>query len=163
MEGEMTSRPRRLRPSAKAVVVRDGRVLLNRNRHPETGLEWFGLPGGGQQPGETLPDTVRREVSEETGVLVEPIRLLWVSELIIMEGNDLGFSPEDHAIEVHFECRVLGEAGAAVAPDDYQLDHRWLSGSELSSVDFRPTALAGAVEAHLRGDDSGPAYRGDIS
>ncbi|QKY19910.1 NUDIX hydrolase [Halolamina sp. CBA1230] len=43
----------------------DGRLLLIRDdRDPET---WV-LPGGGHEPGETFPETARREVREETGV-----------------------------------------------------------------------------------------------
>jgi ADP-ribose pyrophosphatase YjhB (NUDIX family) len=45
----------------------DGRVLFI--RHPNSPDTW-GLPGGGYEPGETLVETARREVREETGVEV---------------------------------------------------------------------------------------------
>lgn len=53
-----------------AVVVRDGEVLLIRRGKPPRQGQWS-LPGGAQQLGETLDAAVVREVSEETGIVVE--------------------------------------------------------------------------------------------
>jgi 8-oxo-dGTP diphosphatase len=54
-------------------VVQDptGRLLLIRRGHdPHAGL--WSLPGGRVEPGESLEEAVRREVREETGLLVRP-------------------------------------------------------------------------------------------
>ncbi len=54
-------------------VVKDaaGRIVLIRRGHaPHAGL--WSLPGGRVEPGETLEQAVRREVREETGLLVRP-------------------------------------------------------------------------------------------
>ncbi|MEU3904133.1 NUDIX domain-containing protein [Streptomyces goshikiensis] len=55
-----------VRNAAKAVVLHDGRVLLQRARWE--GHDCYLVPGGGQHPGETLGAAVRREVHEETGL-----------------------------------------------------------------------------------------------
>lgn len=49
-------------------IIRDpaGRILLQ--QRSDYG-DW-GLPGGGMEPGETIEDTMRREVREETGLKV---------------------------------------------------------------------------------------------
>ena len=61
---EMFERGQRGAAGAR-VTDDDGRVLLLRDdRDPET---WV-LPGGGHEPGETFPETARREVREEAGV-----------------------------------------------------------------------------------------------
>jgi len=53
------------RNSAKAIVINNGKLLVNRC-HSRFG-EYFTLPGGGQRTGEMLTETVRRELLEETG------------------------------------------------------------------------------------------------
>jgi 8-oxo-dGTP diphosphatase len=62
-----------------AVIVRDDRVLMvrERNRGPEgrhDGVEFWTLPGGGVEPGESDEDAVRREVREEVGLHVRTLR-----------------------------------------------------------------------------------------
>ena len=47
------------------VTDADGRALLIRH---EGAPDRWGTPGGGHEPGETLAETARREVREETGV-----------------------------------------------------------------------------------------------
>ena len=56
------------RPSAKAIILKDGEVLLNY-------ISKYGcyeFPGGGIEAGETPEQALRREVSEETGRIVVP-------------------------------------------------------------------------------------------
>ena len=50
----------------------DGRVLLV--RHTYGRLNWE-LPGGGAEPGEAPPETAIREALEETGLVVDLVRL----------------------------------------------------------------------------------------
>src|SRR5690606_37838510 len=60
------SGPTAVRVAAKAVIVRDGRLLTVKSKdllHPER--FYYSLPGGGQQPGENLLDAMRRECLEE--------------------------------------------------------------------------------------------------
>ena len=60
------------RNSAKGLVVHDGKLLVNRciSRFGE----YYALPGGGQNTGEMLSETVRREVLEETGLTLTDYR-----------------------------------------------------------------------------------------
>jgi 8-oxo-dGTP pyrophosphatase MutT (NUDIX family) len=61
--------------SVKGVVVRDGRVLLVYNERDE-----WELPGGRLEIGETPPQCVAREITEETGwkVTTGPILDSWL-------------------------------------------------------------------------------------
>ena len=52
---------RRLRPRATAVLIREGRVLLTRDR----GQRRYALPGGGIKRGEPTISAVARELHEE--------------------------------------------------------------------------------------------------
>jgi 8-oxo-dGTP diphosphatase len=69
------------RRRAAAVIVRHGHVLMVRERSlgpggRHDGQEYWTLPGGGINPGETAEQAVRREVSEETGLVVTATRYL---------------------------------------------------------------------------------------
>lgn len=68
--------------SAACVFIRDnrGRLLLVRTRYTDA-LKW-GLPGGGHQQNETLPQTAWRETKEETGLDVDIGRHMGVIERI---------------------------------------------------------------------------------
>lgn len=57
---------REIHNSAKAVVIKDGRLLAIKISDGRE--EWYILPGGGQEGEELLPQTVEREVAEEVGI-----------------------------------------------------------------------------------------------
>ena len=63
-----------IRPGVAAVIFTNDRVLLQ--RRDDTG-HW-GLPGGAVEPGESVRQALIREVREETGLEVEPLRLIGV-------------------------------------------------------------------------------------
>jgi len=69
-------------PTPNSIVVavtafvqdEDGRLLMIRR----TDNDHYAIPGGGQEVGETLTQTVVREVEEETGVTVEVTGLIGI-------------------------------------------------------------------------------------
>ncbi|MFJ4918908.1 NUDIX hydrolase [Streptomyces sp. NPDC088725] len=61
------------RRRAAAVIIRDGQVLMVRERGKgptgrHDGQEYWTLPGGGIEPGESAEEAVIREVAEEVGL-----------------------------------------------------------------------------------------------
>jgi 8-oxo-dGTP diphosphatase len=65
-----------------AVIVRAGRVLMVRERGRGStgrhdGLEYWVLPGGGVEPGESPEQALAREVREEVGLTCGPARYLF--------------------------------------------------------------------------------------
>jgi 8-oxo-dGTP diphosphatase len=62
--------------TATAVIPfsQDRILLIKRNTVPFKG--YWGLPGGRMDPGETVEQTVVREVKEETGLDVEVVRVI---------------------------------------------------------------------------------------
>jgi ADP-ribose pyrophosphatase YjhB (NUDIX family) len=81
---------RPVRVAAKAVIVQGGRLLVTENVDADG--RWYLLPGGGQEPGEALPETLRRECREEVGADVEVGELLYVRDYIgrHLTGRQLG-------------------------------------------------------------------------
>lgn len=71
---------------AKGVVVAihrpDGRwLMIRRSRHVPAPLKVC-FPGGMVEPGESLPDAAIREMREELGIQVRPIRQVWRAEIV---------------------------------------------------------------------------------
>jgi ADP-ribose pyrophosphatase YjhB (NUDIX family) len=107
---------------AVGAFVFDGpRVLLvERGRPPGEGL--WSVPGGRQEPGETLAQAVAREVREETGLVVEVGPLACVVERI---GQD------HHFVILDYLARPIG--GALVAGSDARAV-RFVEDTELATL-----------------------------
>jgi ADP-ribose pyrophosphatase YjhB (NUDIX family) len=60
----------------QGAIVRDHHILLVKHTWFEDGSEYWLLPGGGQVPGESEEECVRRELLEETHLEVRVERLL---------------------------------------------------------------------------------------
>jgi ADP-ribose pyrophosphatase YjhB (NUDIX family) len=106
------------------VAIDGDRVLLVR-RGNEPFLGFWSIPGGIVETGETLADAVRREMREETGLLVEPIEVVHVFESIRPdESGGIAF----HFVVIDYLCRVVG--GQLAAADDV-LDARWFERGKL--------------------------------
>lgn len=99
-------------PGVGALIVEGDRILLvERGREPLKG--WWSLPGGCVEPGETLDAAVRREVLEETGLVIEPVEVLEIFERIMRDEEGRA---EYHYILVDYICSVTG--GVLHADDD---------------------------------------------
>ena len=104
--------PKRPLVGVGALIFQDGRILMaQRGKEPLKG--WWSLPGGALETGEALADAVAREVLEETGLVVEPVRLFEVFERIMRDGAG---EPEYHYVLIDYVCRVKG--GELRAGDD---------------------------------------------
>ncbi len=62
--------PEKTRPSSRGILVENGKILLSYEKN--TGV--YMSPGGGVEEGETLEECCIRELREETGIQVEPIK-----------------------------------------------------------------------------------------
>ena len=137
---------RQVRISAKAVVIQEGKLLaIKLNDGKE---EWYILPGGGQESQETLPETVKREVREETGIHVACKDLLFVIEGV--HGEDF------HRMDLVFSCECSGAVSdAALHCDRNQVGIDWLDISQLNKLPLYPSKLRRAIMNFYEGK----AYR----
>jgi 8-oxo-dGTP pyrophosphatase MutT (NUDIX family) len=116
-------------PSVSVLVFdAQGRVLLA--RHAETG-RWV-IPGGSVEPHEPPADAAVREMWEETGLHVEPTRVLGVyggPELHVTYAN----GDQVSYLTTVFEGRVLG--GDARHDGVEILEIRWVAPAEIPALD----------------------------
>lgn len=142
---------RHIRTSAKALVIRNGRMLAVKVRD-EFGAFYI-LPGGGQMPGETLPAAVEREVAEETGLRVRAEKLVFA-----VEGAE---GEPDHRIDLVFLCRLFPEkANEHRVNDRNQIGIEWLPLETLNREPLYPSRLRRAVMNLWQGIET-PVYLGN--
>jgi len=119
--------PRRPILAVSAAVFRSGKVLLvRRARKPALGV--YTLPGGVVEAGETLVEALRREVREETSLVIEPIALAGYREVI---GRDAEARVERHFVILPFACRWL--SGEPVLNEELD-DFRWLAPADIAGL-----------------------------
>ncbi|MCU0606607.1 MAG: NUDIX domain-containing protein [Candidatus Edwardsbacteria bacterium] len=152
---------RAIRNSAKAVIIRDGRLLAIELRDEQG--PWFALPGGGQLPGETLHQALIRECREEVNALVRIGPLRFVREYISAHHEFAHEDAEAHQVDFMFACDLLNpeDVGPGTAPDVGQCGVRWLPLRDLNGHRLYPLKL----RAHLmdRDDGGSSVYLGDIN
>jgi 8-oxo-dGTP diphosphatase len=93
------------------ILRRDSILMAQRGKEPLKG--WWSLPGGALETGESLADAVRREVREETGLEIRPLKVFEIFERIIRDAKG---APEYHYVLIDYLCRVTG--GELRAGDD---------------------------------------------
>ncbi len=131
-----------IRSTAKAIIVNDGKILLNRCYDRYHG-EYFSLPGGGQKDHETLYEAVIRECLEETGYTVIPVSFIALFEEICDNPNFKEKYPEyAHKMYHIFKCTVSGTAvKTPTETDTMQLSTEWVELSALKNINLYPQAL----------------------
>lgn len=95
-----------------ALIFRRNSILLvERAGNPLKG--YWSLPGGLLETGETLEAGVAREVLEETGLIVKPVKFYGLFQRIMRDSKGRA---EYHYLLADFVCKVLG--GKLQAGDD---------------------------------------------
>ncbi|MCC3767365.1 NUDIX domain-containing protein [Streptomyces sp. UNOC14_S4] len=119
-------------PSASAVVLDDAGQLLIIHK---TDNDLWALPGGGHDIGESIADTVVREVREETGIEVEIERLtgVYTDPQHVMAYDD-GEVRQQFTI-----CFRARPTGGAVRTSSESKEVRWVAPPELANLDMHPS------------------------
>jgi len=136
-----------IRCAAKAIIVRDGCILLNRCHH-FNGSIYYDLPGGGQHTYELIEDALIREVREETGYAVRIVRFAGMAEEIYTSALMRERYPEYTHRILHFFVAEITDDGACLPSEkDLSMDECiWMPLDEAERQHINPEGMA----AHLR-------------
>ncbi|MEW1752064.1 NUDIX domain-containing protein [Streptomyces angustmyceticus] len=119
-------------PSVTAVVRdEDGRLLLIH----KTDNDLWALPGGGHDVGESIAETVVREVEEETGFTVE---VDGVSGLYTDPRHVMAY--DDGEVRQQFSiCFRAHLTGGSLRTSNESKEVRWVSPADLDRLDIHPS------------------------
>lgn len=148
-----------IRSAAKAIVLHNDQILVNRYHNSEYGA-FYDLPGGVQNQYESMEDAVVREVLEETGYHVCVKRFVALTEEIYDAPTIRQKYPNtSHRILHIFLTELTDETPQeATEPDSHQDACIWVPLDEVDTLEFHPINLSGKIKALIT--DSAPQYLG---
>ncbi len=135
----MTSAAKTPRPmprlAVRGILLIDDRLLLV-NAFPGQKSDLLCAPGGGVEPHASLPDNLRREFHEETGLTVDVAAPCLVNEF---HAPDHGF----HQVDVYFRVALIsGDPFAPWTDPEGVVNRRVLaSRDDMTRLRFKPDTL----------------------
>lgn len=128
------------------LLLRGTRLLLVRTKYPDQAQPLWTLPGGRQEPDETIAQSLVREFREETGLRVRATALAYVSESI---------DPEcaTHVVNYTFWVEETNPKLDPRADDPAVAEVRFVESTEAPDL-LRADVLRIPVTAALAGDDN---------
>jgi ADP-ribose pyrophosphatase YjhB (NUDIX family) len=133
-------------PAVSAIVPdRQGRILLIRR----TDNNYWSIPGGGVEPGESLRDAVAREVSEETGIDCEVTGLAGIySDPQHVAAYDDGEVRQEFSI-----CFITCLLGGTIRTSDESSEVKFVPPAEISDYEIHPSVRL-RISHYLEGRDA---------
>ena len=117
--------PRKERTAIRAIIIKNGKIaLIKSQKYGE-----YKFPGGGMKKNESEYDTLKREVLEETGMIINPDNIKEFGETIEIRRN---FEEEETLYQVskYYLCQTTDEKRPRHL-DDYEADYgyepEWVS------------------------------------
>ncbi len=125
------------RLAVRAIVLHRNCLLLV-NAWPDGKSDLMCAPGGGVERASALPDNLKREVYEETGLEINVGAPCLVNEFHDPEGSF-------HQVDIYFRCTLIGPAEMDADWRDVEnivTDRRWVSRAEMATLRVKPDSLA---------------------
>lgn len=114
---------------AAAVIVRDGKIFIARRPEGKSLAHHWEFPGGKQEPGETLPKCLKRELREELGIDAE------IGDFFMKST----FCYDFDTIELH--CYFASVApGTEITSNEHE-QTAWAAPQELRNYNFAPADI----------------------
>ena len=116
------------------ILRRETGILLVRQEKP--GREYWLLPGGGVQAGESLVDALRRELEEEVGLAED---FVFEGPVAIADSISPPGAPAKHVVHIIFAGHLGGRSLERVTSTDAAVrNHRLFDLEELIGITLHP-------------------------
>lgn len=118
---------------AGAVIVKDGKVLLVKRRAPPK-AGYYSIPGGLVEVGESVREAAKREVFEETGLIVKVGELIDVIDNIVKD--------EKGRVKYHYVIidYLAHPVGGRLKESSDAAEVKWVSFDELKDLKLTESA-----------------------
>ena len=147
-----------IRNTVRAVIVKDDKVLLLKKM--DGNGPRYALPGGGQDTGESLQDSLQRECVEEIDSNVTIKQLLHIADYFKIRST----TPETkrHLVEFLFICEIADDYQPRMGshPDKHQVGVAWADFAELLKFPAFSRFSLLEITRHLTQFSSQPIYLG---
>jgi ADP-ribose pyrophosphatase YjhB (NUDIX family) len=140
-----------IRNAARALIIRQEKILLLKKDGGGRG-ERFALPGGAQDPGETLKEALNRECMEEIGTTVDVGDLIHVADFFKL--RDTQPPTRRHLVEFLFQCTIADDYSPrnGYRPDKHQVEVVWADLSEVAQLPLFPQFLSTSIPNYKNAD-----------
>jgi len=118
-----------MRNRAAAIIIRNKNILLMRRQKP--GRNYFILPGGGVEFGESFEEACIREVKEETGLDVLNLQLIYTF-------NNNGSEEHYFLTRIPPDEPVLGGSEADRQTESNVYTFEWVDADQLENTNLLP-------------------------
>lgn len=107
-----------VRPSVRGIIIQDGKVAMVHSQK----FDYYKFPGGGMEDGESLEESLLREVAEESGlqVILPSIREYGLVHRVQKGQKESMFIQDNY----YFLCDVEAKVGSQQL-DDYEAEERF--------------------------------------
>lgn len=141
-----------LKVRVAVILIKDEKILLVRHRKGQR--SYWVLPGGTVEEGETIKETAKREIKEETNLKIALGELVFINGAIPRDGHR-------HIIDICFTGKILS-GDLKVAREDILREARFFSIKDFDDLNFYPDIKEELKEGWKRNFSGKPKYLGNI-
>ncbi len=127
-------------PGVSAILFDECQRILFMKR---TQGDWWCLPGGRMDSGESAQDCCVREMAEETGLHTEIVRLIAVNTSPLSVCS----YPDGNVHQSFVLCFEVRQVGGHLQESSESAGFRWLSPGEIDSIRLIPDSRLNALDA----------------